>query len=353
MVSRLFAIFTSASPSDGILRRFALGGVVFALVLTVGTVGYYIIAEGEASVLDCLYMTVVTVLTIGYEEVVELDHRPGGRIFTIVIAFTGVAIVTYMLSNLAALIIEGDLRNSLRQRHMDNRIRQLTDHYIVCGAGRVGRNILAELAQTRRLTVVLDRSEDALKALTQHHPDLLYQVADATDEDALLAAGLLRAAGVFVALNDDNDNLVACLTAKLLQPDARIVVRCNEHKNEVKMYKAGATAVVSPTGIGGVKMVNDMVRPVATSFLNTVMLSDASPYRLEEVLLNPAYAGATLADLGLERFAETIPMAIRTRGHWVYFPKAHTRLPEQAVLVVFTSAREREELQRELGHRIA
>lgn len=151
-----------------------------------GTVGYHLIGGPQYSWMDCFYMTFITVATIGYSEVVDLSHSPGGRLFTVCIAFLGIGTLTYMLSTVTAFILEGDINEAWRRKRMQNKIAKLKDHYIVCGIGRVCSNVAHELEMTGRHCVIVDPNLQHIESYLSRHPEQLYLHGDATDTTSCL-----------------------------------------------------------------------------------------------------------------------------------------------------------------------
>ncbi len=330
-------------------QRNRLIGTALVLVIIIfgGSLVYWFLDDNNASVLDCIYMTVITITTIGYGEVVDLTHNPPGRIFTMFLALVGIGTLTYLVSSITALVVEGTVSERFRRRSMEKKAAGFSDHYIVCGVGQVGRHIIAELHATGRQVIVMDTDRKALEKLEESMPDLVYMECDSTDSDALALAGVDRAKGLFAATDEDNLNLIICLTARQLNSAMSIIARCHDLKNEGKMKAAGANRVISPTYIGGLRMASEMVRPAVVSFLDVMMRNSDANLRVEEVTV--ASGGRTLADLGLDAFTQTLLLAIRQGGAWQYHPPADTVLDDGAILIVMTNPAERKRLQEHLG----
>ncbi len=171
-------------------KKFIWAGFVLLVIVTAGTVGYWFIGEGRHSIIDCLYMTVITVATIGFGEIIDMSQNPWGRIFTMIIAISGIGAATYILTNLTAFMGEGEMSEAFRRRKMEKMIKKLKGHYIVCGVEGVGFYVLNELSDTKRPYVVVDVDREKIdKALEDFH-DPLFIVGDATDSDTLLEAGI-------------------------------------------------------------------------------------------------------------------------------------------------------------------
>ncbi len=265
-----------------VIRNLVFAFAALMLVLGIGTLGYHALGDGKHSWLDCFYMTFITISTIGYTEVVDVSHYEYGRLFTIFIGITGIGVLGYVLSTFTAFMLERDLNESWRRRKMHQKIAQLRDHYIVCGVGLIGSNVAHELNATGRSCVIVDSNMQTMQRYLDAHPGQLYLNGDATDNDVLLAAGVMHARGVFAVAHDDSMNLVISLSAKQLNPNLRVVARCHDVKNAEKTRRAGADEIVSPDFTGGLRIVSAMVRPNVVSFLDDMLKSEAS-VRMEEV----------------------------------------------------------------------
>lgn len=334
---------------SGIYRRFVWAGVILIAIIVIGTVGYWFIGGRQYSFVDTLYMTVITITTIGFAEIIDLSGSVGGRIFTIFIAVSGVGTMAYIVTNLTALIVEGQLTESFRRRRMEKIAGSYKDHYIVCGLGRVGCYIANELHATRRPHIVVDVNKSSVGSCLESLPDEVFIEGDATDSDTLLKAGVEKAAGLFAVAGDDNQNLVVSLTAKQLNPKLRVVARVNDMRNSQKMKKAGADAVVSPCAIGGLRMASEMVRPTVVSFLDTMLRDTGMNLRVEELSVPESLVGRPISALNLKRCSHALLLAVRTGDNWVYNPSESYVIAQKNTLVFMTTPEGRDELAGFLG----
>ncbi len=325
--------------------KFVWAGLVLLIIITAGAIGYWFIGEGRYSMVDCLYMTVITVATIGYGEIIDMSHNPWGRIFTMFIAISGIGVATYILTNLTAFMVEGELNEAFRRRKMDKMIKKLKGHYIVCGVEGVGFHVLSELSQTKRPYVAVDIDREKIDKTLEGFQDHLYIEGDATDSDTLLEAGIAQAKGLFAVTGDDNQNLVISLTAKQLNPNTRVVARCWDLKNIEKMKKAGADAVVSPTYIGGLRMASEMVRSTVVSFLDTMLRDREKNLRIEELRIPESFVGKTISDIRIGKHTNALLLAARTEGDWVYNPALDHILKTGDTLIFMTTPEERARLE--------
>jgi voltage-gated potassium channel len=337
----------SAMIFERLRQRFARPLAFLLLLHLIGTIGYLMIGGPTTTPIDALYMTFITIATIGYGEVVDLSQSPLGRFFTMCIAFAGIANTWYVMSVMTAFIVEGDINIEYRRRRMIQRIADLKDHFIVCGIGRVGTNVAHELIATSREFVIVDSNQHQIDQFRDKYPGTLYVHGDASDDDVLAAAGTSSARGVFAITGDDSKNLVITLSVKQIRPDARVVARCHEVKYIEKMKKVGADAIVSPDFTGGMRIASSMIRPQVVSFLDEMLRSDDS-LRVEEVHVAAAHAGTRIGDLTL-RSHDYVVIAVRHDNQWRFNPERDFVLRGGNVLVVVATPEGRRTLESTLS----
>ncbi len=330
-------------------NKYVWCGILLAGIIIIGTFGYWLIGGGRYPLFDCLYMTVITITTIGYGEVIDISGNIGARVFTMFIMVAGIGVLAYLLTNVTALIVEGELTKSFRRRRMEKLAGKATDHYIICGMGWAGHHIINELRQTNRPHVIIDIDMNRVEKSLGKMPEGVFIEGDATDNDTLIKAGIERASGLFAVTGDDNQNLVISLTAKQLNPAVRVVAQCNETKNIEKMKKAGADSVVSPGYISGMRMASEMIRPTVVNFLDNMMRGKDESLRVEEVPVPPSLAGQALSALNLKEYPRTLLLAVKKGEDWVYNPSRQDYIIEpENMLIIMTTPEERRILEKKV-----
>lgn len=312
-------------------RRVITGLAALGAVLVVSTAGYIII-EGW-SLLDALYMSVITLTTVGYREVEPLSGS--GMVFTMFVLFVGVGTAFYILTALVATIIEGDLGQLFGERRIKIQVEHLDEHHIICGYGKVGEEIALEFKQRQASFVVVDMDPAALER-ARAAGSLIVQ-GDATMEETLTRAGIGRCASLIAALDSDAGNTYITLTAKLLRPEVRVVARVAHASNERKLMQAGADHIVSPYQMGGRRLALSALQPILLDFMDIVSLGTGGPGVLgefgvdKESGLQGRAIGEVLADA-----PDLIILAVRSeRGTFIVGPAPTTRLALGDRLMVF------------------
>ena len=333
----------AARRTPRVLLRIGWSLGLLLLLLAVGTLGFAYLGPPGTRPFDAFYMTAITITTVGYGEVVDLSRNTGGRVFAAGVAFVGFGLVTFIFSSLTVFFLETDLNDALRRKRMEQTIRKLRGHYIVCGLGRVGRNVATELLATQHAFVAIEHDPEAASAFGERHPGLLHLEGDASDDDTLLAAGLAEARGLFAVTGDDSLNLMICLTARQLAPRLRIVARCHEVRNVEKLRKAGADVVVSPDFTGGMRIASAMIRPQVVSFLDDMRRTDDA-LRIDEVVVPATSTPRTLAELGRRR-ASYVLLGVRAGAQMHFNPGDEFRIEPGHTLILMASAAGRSELE--------
>ena len=304
-----------ARPADQQLaenrRRLLIAAVASLVVFAVGVVGYVIIDQGQHSFIDALYMTVITLTTVGYSEIIPLDHHPWGRVFTMFLLIAGMGTLLYFLSAITAFLVEGNLEHVFWRRRMKKSIDALTGHLIVCGDRIVAAHVIDELRRVQRPVVAVVPEGSTMHPL-QTTGELLYVQGDPADEDVLKEAGIMRAAGVVAALESDRENVLVTLTARQTNAALRIVAMMVEPRNDAKLRRAGADSVVSPALIGGLRLASEMIRPGVVTFLDSMLRDRDRNLRIEEIEMGEGSlaVGQTVGSLGINEQAGLLLLAL-------------------------------------------
>lgn len=310
-----------------------------------GIIGYSVIEKW--SFLDSLYMTVITLTTVGFMEVNPLSSA--GRIFTIFFLIIGFSVILYGFGSITAFFIEGELMGILRRRKMEKRISRLTDHFIICGSGETGKHVINEFIKTNNPHVVIEKEESEIEALNARFGDVLYILGDASSDAVLLKAGIGRARGLITTFASDKDNLFVVLTARSLNPDLRIVARSIEEESERKLRTAGADSVVSANLIGGMRMASEMLRPTVVTFLNVMLRAEDEVLRIEEAAIhkNSKFENMTIKEADLPKKIGLLVIAIKhgETGKFIYNPPSDLVLKENDTLIVLGGVDQIEKLR--------
>ena len=294
-----------------------------ALLVALGTVGYMLIENW--SMLDSLYMTVITLSTIGYGEVHAVSQP--GRIFTLVLIFLGVGFFLYVIGNVVQFLVEGRIRLILGRLKLDKKIGQLNNHYIVCGYGRMGRALCRYLTQKNLEFVAIEKNADRIPVMNQD--GILYISGEATAEENLLKAGLKRASNLITALGTDADNVFLVLLAKGLNPNLYVVARASQNASKMPLYTAGADIVVSPFDVGARRMAHAVLRPNVIRFLELAFADESTDIHIEEVTVSESstLVDVSLQESGIRQNYDLIILSIVNQdGTMVFNPSATTRI---------------------------
>ena len=267
--------------------------LIFLGLITFGTIGYMIIER--LSFWESLYMTVITISTVGYREIV-LPSR-AGEIFTMIVIIAGLATVVYVTTSVVELLLEGRILEIMGRRRVLKELQDLTGHYIICGYGRVGKQVARECQARGTSVVIIEKDPPEVEAA--ENDGFITVKGDASEETVLHQAGLERASGLVTALSSDADNLFVTMTARMIRPDVFIVGRCNSDDTESKLYRAGADRAISPHNVGGRRMAALLLKPLVCDFLDVVTHGELVELTLEDVHVEPgsAVVGRAIRDI--------------------------------------------------------
>lgn len=300
-------------------RRIVIAAALLAMVVVLGTAGYVAI-EGWGW-FDSLYMTITTFTTVGNAEAPPLSVA--GKVWTMVVVLIGFGVLTYTLLALIGYVLEGQLGIAVHTRRMRRQVARMREHFVLCGYGRVGREIAREFTAEGIAFVVIDINEESLtRAAREGHRVI---VGSASDVGVLSAAGIDRARGLVTAIDNDAENIYVTLSARVLRPDIFIVARANSADSEPKLRLAGANRIISPYTIGGRRMASLAMRPTAVEFFDKIMSASNAELLLEDMTIAENWAGKTLAALAGED-GEAIVLAIKRGETMMFHPPATTLL---------------------------
>jgi voltage-gated potassium channel len=278
-------------------------------------------------------MTVITLGTVGFKEVHDLSDT--GKLFTISLVVMGVSVIGYIVGSLAQTMFEGQFQRILGRKKVEKMIATLSDHFIICGYGRMGSLICREFAAQPLPFVVVEKSIDVIEKIKDE--GYLYLHGDSTDDETLLRAGIKKAKGLISVVTSDTENVYITLTARGLNPDLYILARSGEEGSEIKLKRAGANKVVSPYHIGGSRMAQAILRPNVVDFIEIATGREHLDLQMEEIAIpeNSRFAGATLVGSGFRKETGVIIIAIKKEGGKMIFnPNPHAALEANDTLII-------------------
>jgi len=336
------------------LRRVFVALLMVTAVIVVGGATLFWLGHGRWTWSEALFMSVITVSTVGFSELPGIDHVPFARAAIVAIILGGLGTVAYFQSAMTALIVEGVIGHAWRSNRMKKEILRLVDHVVVTGIGSTGKHVIEELIATGTPFVAIDKNHEHLQRISDElmNGKMLFVHGDATEDHTLLEAGVERAKGVIAALTHDRDNLFVTLSARALNARARIVTKVVEPEALPKMMRAGANATVSPNIIGGRRMASELIRPEVVEFLDQMLRDRDRTLRLEEVDVpdGSPYVGHALRDVPIRRVSNALVVAIRDRDRrFQYNPGPETLLEGGTVLVVLGETPDMSVLRKLIG----
>ena len=329
-------------------RNIIFATTMLALVVGLGTAGYMILEKWNF--LDSLYMTVITISTVGFSEVNPVSNH--GRILTMTVLVSGLGVLAYVVGTLTRTLVEGQLLEVMGRKKLERQIKKLKDHYIICGYGRVGRIVCEEIKKSKPTPLVVIDTDSTLTPQIEEH-GYLYFLGDATREECLLKAGILSAKGIATALDSEADNVYITLTARGLNPDLFILARAGRRGSEKKLERAGANRVVSPHQIGGFRMAQALLRPHVTEFIDFAFTDLDTNLGMEEIPVRPnsKLSDISLVDSGIRQQFDLIIVAIsKATGEMLFNPASHTRIQIGDTLIALGQRSNLIKLERLLGN---
>jgi len=327
-------------------KRIFRGLIILLFILAIGTKGFMIIENW--SLLDSLYMTVITITTVGFQEVRTISET--GRIFTIFIIFSGMGIIAYILGMVAQAMVDLQVRYLIGRTKLGFKIRSIKNHYIICGFGRIGRIICQELKANKIPMIAVDNDPEAMHIF--ENEDIPYIHDDATSEDVLTEAGIEKARGLVSVVASDADNLFITMTARGLNPGLFILTRADKEQTEKKLMRAGANRVVMPYLIGGQKMADAIIKPAVTDFLEFTFDNKEIGLEMGELRVSEKSQlnGVTLVDSEIRKDMDVIIVAVKKKdGEMKFNPSSQTRIEAGDILISLGKSHDLEILAKSLA----
>jgi len=310
-------------------REIFLASFALLVLFAIGTTGYALL-EGW-SVMDGLYMTFITLSTIGFQEIHTLSDA--GRLFTLGLGITGIGLLTFVVARSAQLLLASE---RLRERQNMKQINELSDHYIICGYGRVGQRLAEDLMTADKPFVVVDISDEEIADLRDK--EHLYVQGNAEEEEVLRQAGLDRARCLILTLPEDSSNVFVALTAREMNPDLFILARTVDHDNRSKLLHAGADKVIAPSEVGADRMAQVVLRPNVDDFMERVLHANALSLQIDEVEVHPSapLAGQSLAESNFRQQFDAVVIGIidAETGNITFNPTPSARIEAGDILIV-------------------
>ncbi len=315
--------------------------LILAGVILYGTLGYTLIERW--SFLESFYMTIITLSTVGFREVRALSAT--GRVFTIILVIFGVAGAAFTISVLGQFIVEGEIRRILGRRKMEKQLKDVKDHYIVCGYGRVGMQVCKEFSARKIPLVVIEKNPEGVEQLVKE--GILVIQGDATDDEVLLAAGIQRSKALISTIASESENVFIALSARELNPEIFITARAESRSAEKKLLRAGANRVVSPHEMGGIRMALVTLRPDIVDFMRIVTGDREKGFGIEEIEVkkNSSIADTLLKDSPIRCELGLLVIGMKKKGkEMIINPSAQIRIEPGDILVVIGETEKLEKL---------
>lgn len=308
-----------------------------ALILLVSAGVYCFISLENKSFMDALWLTVTSITTVGFGDVVPSTTT--GRIITIFLMLSGIGMLTYVLGTVFAGMLEGQLRDIWGKRKMMKEILKLRNHIVVCGAGRVGREVVTELLQEHQRFVVIEKDPARLEEL-RSDGGVLFMAGDATEDKVLLSVRVPQARAVITTLAEDAGNLMITMACKDFNPEARVVARANRPESIIRLRRAGADTVVCPSAIAGNRMALASTKPASVAFVETLVEDRDIDLNLEELILNEksSLVGKELKDSRIRLNFGVMVLAIRRGDENIINPNPTEKLMAGDLLILCGSA---------------
>lgn len=325
------------------VKHIVIGVLLLVTIVFIGVVGY--MALENFTFTEALFMTVITISTVGFEEVHQLDDP--GMIFTSVLIIFSFGIFIYVVTSFTRFLIEGVFRNYYKDNKVKKRVQRLSDHVIVCGFGRNGRQAVIELIDHNKKFVIIDNSKDMVDIIREE-TDYLYIEGDATQEETLEMAMINTASALITAMPNDADNLFVVLTARQMNKELKIISRASEEKSDSKLKRAGADNVIMPDRIGGQRMAKLVVQPDVVEFLEYIMLQSSDDVNLEELSCQNmafCFVNKSIKELGVRNVTGANIVGLKKDNAYIFNPTPDVILSANDQLFVLGDPQQLEKLR--------
>ena len=294
-----------------IKNKIVFSSMILIALITTGVVGYSVFLKLNFT--DALYMTVITISTVGFKEVAEMT--PQAKVFSVVLILFSVGTVSYLITNIASYFVEGDIKEAIKRRNMENKVSKMKNHYIICGAGKTGQAVIDVFLYRKVPFVVVDEKEELVNRLIEK--GIIAYCGNATEEDVLNKVNISTARGLVTSLSKDSLNLYVVLTARELNAKLNIVAKAVDKRAHHKLIKAGANNTISPNEIAGRRMAVSLLRPTVISFLDSFIQTGELDLDLEDVVINEGseLCNLTLKSANIPSKVGLIVLAISKKDH--------------------------------------
>ncbi len=321
-----------------------IGLMLVLFLIVAGTAGYRLIEGWDW--IDCLYMTIITMTTVGFREVAPLSAQ--GKIFTMLLIVTSISVLVYVTMNLARFVLDGELANYIKTYRVDKKIAKLKNHVIIVGYGRNGEQAAIELAENKVDFVVVDKRDNVISRVREN-PELLYIKGDATHEEVLEQARIHDARALIVTTPEDADNVFVVLTARSMNPGLTVISRASEMESLMKLKRAGASNVIMPERIGGQRMAKLVHQPDVVEFLEYILLQKTQDVFLEEMSckkLSQQWVGKSISEMKVRELTGANIVGIKTGGaRYIFNPDPQMILSRNDQLFVLGNRKQINKLQ--------
>ncbi|MEM7038796.1 MAG: potassium channel protein [Bacteroidota bacterium] len=318
-----------------IVRSLITALALMTTTLAVGIIGFHVVED--YSFLDAIYMTFITMSTVGYEVLGDGGLSPEGKVFIIILIIFSLSTFTYAITTVTTFVVEGEIRKLVKGYRVNKEINKLRDHIVICGLGRNGRQAALELMEAGVPFVIIEMNPEVSEAFLVDHPGALIIMGDATDEHALVEANIHLAKGVITALSNDANNVYATLTIRQLNPDVNVVARADNESTISKLEVAGANHVILPNVLGGRKMAKLLTRPALMHFVDLITGQGPNELNLEQIDCekNPQLIGKTLRELNIRQRTGVLVLGLQdSTGKFQLNPAANEKIEASEKLFI-------------------